>query len=134
MTFILTAKTILKKSWLWLKHNWKVPFIIIYTLALWFLFRRKDAAYQILEERNNSYQRQIDLINQNHKDELEKRNEIIEKYNDLVSQLEEKYAEDNRKLDAAKKREIKEIVEKHHDDPDALARMLAEKYGLDYVG
>ena len=62
MIMLLTLKAALKKAWVWMKHNWKVPFIIIYTLALWFLFRKKDAAYRVLEERNNSYKNQIDII------------------------------------------------------------------------
>ena len=129
---LLAIKSFFKKAWVWLKHNWKVPLIILYTLALWLLFRRKDAAFLVLEERNKSYKAQIDVINQSHKEELEKRNKVIEKYNDLVSQLEDQYAADNKELDEAKKKEIKDIVEKHHDDPNALARMLAEKYGLVY--
>ena len=116
-----------------MKHNWKVPFIIIYTLVLWLLFRKKDAAYQVLEERNNSYKSQIDVINKSHKEELEKRNQIIEKYNDLISEIEDKYSEDRRELDNTKRKEVKELVEKYHDDPDALAKLMAEKYGLDYV-
>ena len=129
---LLAIKSFFKKAWVWLKHNWKVPLIILYTLALWLLFRRKDAAFLVLEERNKSYKAQIDVINQSHKEELEKRNKVIEKYNDLVSQLEDQYAADNKELDEAKKKEIKDIVEKHHDDPNALARMPAEKYGLVY--
>ena len=130
---LLAIKSFFKKAWVWLKHNWKVPLIILYTLALWLLFRRKDAAFLVLEERNKSYKAQIDVINQSHKEELEKRNKVIEKYNDLVSQLEDQYAADNKELDEAKKKEIKDIVEKHHDNPNALAQMLAEKYGLVYV-
>ena len=130
---LLAIKSFFKKTWVWLKHNWKVPLIILYTLALWLLFRRKDAAFLVLEERNKSYKAQIDVINQSHKEELEKRNKVIEKYNDLVSQLEDQYAADNKELDEAKKKEIKDIVEKHHDNPNALAQMLAEKYGLVYV-
>ena len=130
---LLAIKTFFKKAWVWLKHNWKVPLIILYTLVLWLFFRRKDAAYLVLEERSKSYQAQIEVINQNHKEELEKRNKVIEKYTVLISQLENQYAADNKELDAAKKKEIKDIVEKHYNDPDALARMLAEKYGLTYV-
>jgi len=130
---LLTLKAALKKAWVWMKHNWKVPFIIIYTLVLWLLFRKKDAAYQVLEERNNSYKSQIDVINKSHKEELEKRNQIIEKYNDLISEIEDKYSEDRRELDNTKRKEVKELVEKYHDDPDALAKLMAEKYGLDYV-
>jgi len=44
----LTTKAFLKKAWTWLKHNWYVPAILIYTLLLWILFRRKDEALKVL--------------------------------------------------------------------------------------
>ena len=37
----LTSKTGFKKTWTWLKHNWKAPAVIIYTIVLWFLFSQK---------------------------------------------------------------------------------------------
>ena len=51
----------------------------------------------------------------------------------MISKIEEKYSEDKEVLDEKRKKEIKEMVEKHHDDPNTLAKMLAEKYGLEYV-
>jgi hypothetical protein len=133
MTFILTAKTILKKSWLWLKHNWKVPLVIIYTLALWLLFRRKDAAYSVLEERNNSYKKQIDAINEIHQEEIDKRNRILENYNSILRDLEEQYERDSLELDRKKRKEIKDLVEEYDEKPDELAKLLADRYGLEYV-
>jgi len=129
----LALKKILKKSWVWLKHNWYVPAVIIYTLVLWLLFRRKDAAFKVLETRNKSYKDQIDVINKSHEEELEKRNKVIEKYNDLITKIEEKYSADRQELDNKKRKEVKDLVEKYHDDPDALAKLIAEKYGLNYV-
>ena len=133
MITFLALKKILKKSWVWLKHNWYVPAVIIYTLVLWLLFRRKDAAFKVLETRNKSYKDQIDVINKSHEEELEKRNKVIEKYNDLITKIEEKYSADRQELDNKKRKEVKDLVEKYHDDPDALAKLIAEKYGLNYV-
>jgi len=129
----LGLKIFFKKAWVWFKHNWYVPAIIIYTLILWFFFRKKDAAYNVLETRNNSYKIQIDAINKSHQEEIEKRNKIIEKYNVIITKIEEKYSEDKKDLDKEKKKEVQEMVEKYHDDPEALARLIAEKYGFDYV-
>lgn len=130
---LLAIKTSLKKAWVWLKHNWKVPLVIVYTLVLWLLFRRKDAAYKILEERNNSYKKQIAAINEIHSEEIEKRNKILEKYNIILKDLEEKYNKDNKELDEKKKKEIKKLVEEYNEKPDELAKLLAERYGLKYV-
>ena len=44
-----------------------------------------------------------------------------------------KYEEKNIKLDKKKKEDIKRIVEDYNDRPDDLARVLANKYGLEYV-
>ena len=37
------------------------------------------------------------------------------------------------KLDIKKKKEIKKIVKEFNDRPDDLAKILAERYGIDYV-
>ena len=133
MITFLALKTVLKKAWVWIKHNWHVPAVLVYTLVLWIMFRRKDTASTILEERNKSYKNQIDVINKSHEEELEKRNKIIEKYNDLITKIEKKYSADRKEKKKKKRKEVKDIVEKYHDDPDALAKLIAEKYGLNYV-
>jgi len=133
MTTFLSVKTFCKKAWLWLKHNWKIPAIILYTMVLWLFFRRKDAAYQILEERNKSYRQQVEAINRLHKEEIKKRDDILEKYSDILSELEKKYSEGSREIDEQKKKEIKNLVEKYNEQPDELAKLLADKFGLEYV-
>lgn len=133
MTTFLSVRTFCKKAWLWLKHNWKVPAIILYTMVLWLFFRRKDAAYQILEERNKSYRQQVEAINRLHKEEIKKRDDILEKYSDILSELEKKYSEGSREIDEQKKKEIKNLVEKYNEQPDELAKLLADKFGLEYV-
>ena len=131
--FIKSVWTTLKKIGVWFKHNWYVPAIILYTIVLWFLFRRRDGAQEVLEARNESYRKQIEAINDAHCEEIEKRDKILEKYNNLAGKLEEKYAEDSADLSNAKKKELKSMVEKYYDKPDELARLLADEYGLDYI-
>jgi len=130
---LLAFKTIVKKVWVWLKHNWYVPAVIAYTLVLWLLFRNKTAAMDILELRANSYRDQIRAIEDAHQKELKERDEILKKYNVVLEQLEKDYEEKNIKLDKKKKEDIKRIVEDYNDRPDDLARVLANKYGLEYV-
>ena len=87
MIQLLAIKSFFKKVWIWFKHNWKVPFIIIYTLVLWILFRRSDKAREVLDVRAESYKSQIDAINNAHKEEVEKRDKILKKYTDILSKL-----------------------------------------------
>jgi len=130
---LLAFKTIVKKVWVWLKHNWYVPAVIAYTLVLWLLFRNKTEAMDILELRANSYKDQIRAIENAHQKELKKRDDILVKYHTILEVLEKDYEEKNMVIDKKKKEEVKRIVEHYNDRPDDLARVLANKYGLEYV-
>ena len=95
MLTFLTIKTFLKKTWVWLKHNWYVPAVVIYTLALWILFRNKTAALEILQIRSESYEDQIRAIESTHKKEIDKRDQILQNYNKILQDLEKDYEEKN---------------------------------------
>ena len=133
MLTLLTLKSTLKKAWTWLRHNWYVPAVIIYTLVLWFLFKNKAGALKVLEIRSKSYESQIKTIEEAHKKEIEARDQILKNYDNVLTQLEKDYEEKNMKLDTKKKKEIKKIVKEFNDRPDDLAKILAERYGIDYV-
>tara|TARA_R100000773_G_C4209350_1_gene109298 strand:- start:216 stop:638 length:423 start_codon:yes stop_codon:yes gene_type:complete len=133
MLTLLTLKSTLKKTWTWLRHNWYVPAVVAYTLVLWFLFRNKTKALEVLEIRSKSYESQIKTIEEAHKKEIEARDKILKNYDNVLTQLEKDYEEKNMKLDTKKKKEIKKIVKEFNDRPDDLAKILAERYGIDYV-
>lgn len=133
MLTLITLKATLKKTWAWLKHNWYVPAVVIYTLVLWFLFRNKTKALDVLEIRSKSYEDQIKTIEDVHRKEIEARDQILKNYDNVLTQLEKDYEEKNMKLDTKKKKEIKKIVKEFNDRPDDLAKILAERYGINYV-
>ena len=133
MLTLLTLKSTLKKTWTWLKHNWYVPAVVVYTLVLWFLFKNKAGALKVLEIRSKSYESQIKTIEEAHKKEIEARDQILKNYDNVLTQLKKDYEEKNMKLDTKKKKEIKKIVKEFNDRPDDLAKILAERYGIDYV-
>ena len=124
----------LKKVWAWLKHNWYVPAVMVYTLVLWVLFRKKDKAREVLEVRAESYEKQIEAINKSHDEEIKKRDEILTTYKDIVEQLEKEFENDKKELDTKKKQEIKNIVKEYHGKPDELAALMAGKFGFLYEG
>ena len=133
MLTLLTLKSTLKKTWTWLKHNWYVPAVVVYTLVLWFFFKNKAGALKVLQIRSKSYESQIKTIEEAHKKEIEARDQILKNYDNVLTQLEKDYKEKNMKLDTKKKKEIKKIVKEFNDRPDDMAKILAERYGIDYV-
>ena len=133
MITLWTIKKVCKKTWVWIKHNWYVPAVLVYTLFLWIIMRKKNEAAALLEIRDSSYKAQIETLNKAHKEEIKKRDEILKKYSVIIKELEKKFKENQEKLDNKKKKEVKKIVKDFHDDPDGLAKMLAEKYGIEYI-
>ena len=133
MITLWTIKKVCKKTWVWIKHNWYVPAVLVYTLFLWIIMRKKNEAAALVEIRDSSYKAQIETLNKAHKEEIKKRDEILKKYSVIIKELEKKFKENQEKLDNRKKKEVKKIVKDFQDDPDGLAKMLAEKYGIEYI-
>ena len=100
---------------------------------LWVFFRRKDKAREVLQERVDSYKSQIDAINKSHNDELVKRDAISKQYTEILTELEEEFQKKNKELDAKKKKKIKDLVEEYHDNPDELAKEIADKFGFIFL-
>jgi|TARA_R100000005_G_C4974441_1_gene186323 TPP-dependent pyruvate/acetoin dehydrogenase alpha subunit len=130
----LAVKTFLKKAWVWLKNYWHFPALLIYTLIMWLVFRKNNAVtLEVLKNSQDSYRKQIDAINKSREEEMKKRDEIIKKYNEILESIEKDYKEKEEQLDKSKKQKIKEIVEKHHEAPDEMAKEIADKFGINYV-
>ena len=132
MTWIGT-KHVLKKIWEWVKHYWYVPVLLVYTVVLLVVTRRKpEAALAVLAASKESYKKQIAVLNQTHEKELEKREEITRKYNEIIEEAEKGHAVSLRKLDDHKKQRIKNLVERHHEDPEQLTQLLKLTFGIFY--
>ena len=129
----LTIKALLKKLWVVVKHYWYVPFVIIYTLVLWFIFNRKEAAYKILEARSESFDKQIKVIDEIHAEEAEAKQDIAKKYTETIELIEEKYATTKEELTDKKKKRVKEILDKHHRNSISMAFLLGKEFGIEYV-
>ena len=130
----LAFKLFIKKSWLWLKTYWYWPIVLIYTFVLWFFFRKNaSAAIGVLEIRSDSYKKQIDVINETHVAEIKKKEELNKVFNETIEKVEAELEKKNETLDRNKKKRIKEIVEKHSDEPKVLARLVKEAFGFEVV-
>lgn len=130
----IAFKLLIKKSWVWLKTYWHFPVVLLYTFVLWVFFR-KDAATTIgvLEIRSDSYKKQIDVINETHVAEIKKKEELNKVFNETLEKVEAELEKKSEALDRNKKKRIKEIVEKHSDEPKVLARLVKEAFDFEIV-
>jgi len=131
----IAVKTFLKKSWVWIKKYWYLPALAIYAFATWVFFRGKSQkAVDVYLSTRKSYEEQLEVINKAHKEEIEKRDRILEEYTKILEAIENEYALNKKSLDDKKKREVKELIKKHLDDPKELAKLISKEYGFEYAG
>ena len=135
---LLLLKDRLKKAWLWTKHHWYVPLIImalIIAVLIWALTKNGafvGALMDILENSRATYKKEIDTLNEIHTRATKEREHILKKYNENIGLLEKEYAEKNQELDEEKKKEVKRLIEESYNDPDVLARELAKLHGFEH--
>lgn len=131
---LLAIKLFLNKSWLWIKHHWKMLFLFAWTFIIWFVSRKNtDAAMKVLDATKQSYQSQIDGINKTYKQEIENRDKAIQKYNSILAQIEDAHKSASQQLKFEKRARIKEIVNQYHSDPSNLNKTLLDEFGFEYV-
>jgi len=129
----LTIKAFLKKVWIYIKHYWYVPAVIAYTLALWFLFNRKETAFKILEARSESFEKQIKAVDDIHTEELAARDELAKKYTKTIELIEERYVKTKEELTEKKKQRVKEILGRHYRNSASMAFLLGREFGIEYI-
>jgi flagellar biosynthesis GTPase FlhF len=130
---VMTLFTI-KKIWLWLKHNWVVVALVLYTAVMWFVFRRNaDAALEVLAAKKKSYDDQIKILKQNHHDEILKKNQLIETYQKVIDEIEKKFEEQQRSLKEEEKERVKEIIVTSKRKPDVIKQEIEEALGFTFI-
>ena len=128
------VKLFFKKTWLWTKEHWQVPFLVAWTVLVYILTRRNsDSAFEVLNARKESYKKQLEVLRKKHNDELLKREKLIEKYEETLQSLEEDYKVKQEELSETHKNDIKEVVVKSKGDPDVIREMIEREFGIDYT-
>jgi len=130
----LAIKKVFTKIFEFIKEYWQYFIAILYAFATWFYFESKsEKTTELLRIKRDSYDKQIEIINDSYKEEIEKRDAIIKKYAEVIDAIEKDYADKKKELEADKIKEIKELVEENINDPDSLAKLISEMYGITYV-
>ena len=122
------------KAWVWLKQNWKVPVLVLWTIIVW-IFSRKNAevALEVLDAKKQSYEKQVAFLKQAHKKELSEKDELVIQYHDTIEKLEKEFSQKEKQLTEKQKQLVKKIVEESKDNPDEVKRKVEDLFGFVYV-
>ena len=120
--------------WLWLKNHWQIPFIIAWSMLVYFVSRRdSEAIIEVLNARKDSYEKQLNDLKKRHNDEIIERDKLIKRYHEALSLVEKKYAEKEKKLRLREKKRVKQIVSESKGNPDVIKKEIEKSFGFAFV-
>ncbi len=129
----LTLVLYSKKIWVWCKHHWKILALALWTLVVFLIARKNVRAYKkVLDTTVENYKKEVEVLENSHKEEIRKRDEAIKKHNDDIKKLEERYAGDKQELDVKKRSRYLELVKMYDTDPENINKILQEEFGFRY--
>ena len=130
----ISFKKVVSTSWLWLKTYWQIPFIVAWSMMVYFMSRRNsDAIIDVLNAKKDSYEKQLNELKKRHNDEIIERDKLIKRYHEAVSLIEKKYAEKEKELTLKEKKRVKQIVSESKGDPDVIKEEFEKSFGFDFV-
>lgn len=133
MSWIL-VKTYFTKAWIWTKEHWQLPFLAAWTVLVYVLTRRNtDSLMEVLNAKNESYKKQVEVLRKSHNDEIIKRNKLSEEYSRALEAVHAAFEERQKSLEASQEESIKEIVIASKGDPAKVRAKIENEFGFKYV-
>ena len=122
------------KIFLWLKAYWQIPFLLLWTMAVYLLTRRNsDAIIDVLNAKKESYDKQIKELKTRHQSEIIDRDKLIREYHSAIEKIEKKYEEQEKLLTKKEKQRVKEIIKKSKGEPDVIRKEIEKSFGFTFV-
>ena len=123
-----------KKAWVWLKHYWYFPIIVILIVLLFFT-RSKVAGklFDLMSRQRDSYKKEVDLLKEVSDDRKEKTEKILEEHKEALQEIEKSHEVKVKELEEKKQAEVAEVVEEFKDRPDDLAKEIAKILNAEHI-
>jgi len=133
---LLKLKTISKKLWLWAKKFWWVIILGLLFLCAGLLgaLTRNGAflagVLDLMESKRNTHDQEMETLAHIHNTEIAEKNDRLQEHLKRRAEIEEEFKKRGETLDKQKEAELKRIVDEGYNDPERLAKELAEAFGL----
>ena len=122
-----------KKAWIWLKHYWYWPVIIVlFLFSLLAGTSARNVLLDLLFRQRENYEKELEIVkNENSRKEQEKK-EVLERHLEDIERIQEEHDLDLENLEEEKQIELAKTIEKHRDSPEELARQIAKILSAEY--
>lgn len=127
----LATKAAIKTSWIWLKEHWQIPLLAVWSVVIFIFTRRNtEALLEVIDAKQESYKKQIEILRRTHRNELLERDNLILEYESLLDALRQEFENRKQELTEIHEEEIKEVVIKSKGDPEEIKTFIEEEFGI----
>ena len=127
----LAVQTFLKKAWAWCKKYWQILVGAAIPVVIWLLTRKSDSLNEVFEKTKEAHKKELEVIEESHRIEIEKRDTAVRRYKETMSQVEDMYKSNSKELTRSKKKAVEKAIKENTEDPEAITKKLAELTGFD---
>ena len=81
----------------------------------------------------DSYEQQLDALNESYERELERKEEALQQYQEKAEEIEREYFDFREQVETQKAERVEELIEARHSDPDKIVEEIENAFGFEYV-
>jgi len=135
MTF-LKAKLLAKKVWLWAKKFWWAIILgLLFVVGALVGALTRNGAFiaslmDLMETKRDAHDQEMETLAHIHNTEITEKNNRLAEHLKRKAEIEEEFKSRGETLDRKKEAELKRIVDSGYNDPERLAREIAEAFGI----
>jgi len=125
-----------KKVWVWVKHHWYIPVILILLLIAVLSGRSaRMRVFDLMSKQREQYKKEVEVVVKANEAKAEKQKSLFEEQQKLEKKIEEDFDIKLESLEKSKKEEIAKLVKEHehNDNSEELAKLVAETLRAKYV-
>ena len=132
----MKLKLIAKQAWLWAKKFWwAIVLGLLVLIAGLISWATRNAgilakALDLLNAKRDQHDAELDALSHIHNTEIAEKNLRLEEHLKRKEELRRQFKERGESLDAQKEAELKKLVDEGYNDPEKLAKQIAEAFGL----
>ena len=133
----MKTKLIAKQAWLWAKKFWWAIVIVLLFIgaALASALMRNGVllarVMDLLQAKRDQHDQEMETLSHVHNTEIDEKNRRLEQHLQEKDDIQRKFEEEADKLDKAKEEELKKLVDESYNDPEKLAKEIADAFGLE---
>lgn len=133
---VAKAKLLAKKAWLWAKKFWWAIILgLLFVVGALVGALTRNGAFiatlmDLMESKRDAHDQEMETLAHIHNTEITEKNNRLEEHLKRKAEIEEEFKSRGETLDRKKEAELKRMVDNGYNDPERLAREIAEAFGL----